>query len=410
MLKPLTCFIIMPFDDRFLPVRNVIRKVVGATNRGRAIRSDDIFRPGNVVDQLKDAIQHADFCVADVTENNPNVMWEIGYAAALQKPVIAIRQHSEQIPFDVRQERFFNYELDKISAIRPTLAKAVKSVVADLASRTPFLAWRYDELAVLKQKLARCRPHAQGKDLLQILTEAMKRPDQSLWQVGDEERLMKSIASITGKVERTDCFWWLIVYGVFVFGQINRFQVRGSVAYGDNLELVKFSDRGIALLNLLSEEATHATEPGENGSKLREEEFFRRLEAYSPEQAEVARRILEWSKQRFSHIDWQPSSFVPVYEYGSQSSHNPLTVYGYAKTPRVQVKFGRMKTQNGFSDEMLKNLLKRLNEINGVSISQKKIHKYPTIPISALTNDKALSSFLSAIEWTLETIKASHGD
>src|SRR5262245_36210086 len=104
MPKSLNCFIIMPFDERFRPVCDTIRAAVSG-RRGQAIRADDIFHPGYIIDQVIDSIQKADFCITDVTKNNPNVMWEVGYASALKKPVIAIRQNREQLPFNIQAER-----------------------------------------------------------------------------------------------------------------------------------------------------------------------------------------------------------------------------------------------------------------------------------------------------------------
>lgn len=400
----------MPFDDRFRPVLAVIRKVVEGGNRGRAIRADDIFRPGNIVEQLKKAIQQADFCIADVTDNNPNVMWEVGYASALKKPVIAIRQHNEDIPIDVRQERFFNYEMEKPADLQRALRQAVESVIADLSSNPPFLGWYYDELTVLQHRLSRCYPSTKGRDLLTILKEAITRSDNFRWTFGDEERLMTSIVSKTGRFERTDSFWWLIVHGVFVYNQIDHFQIRGSEGYRENLHLVTFSERGLALLNVLSEDVRPQTQPvkaNRGRTKTSEEEFFRELIAHSPEEAKVARRILDWSHKHFDYVKWQGSSFVPVHEYGGKFSHNPITVFGVKKVPRVQIKFGRMKRRNEFSDQTRIEVFNRLNAIPGVNISKRDIDKYPTIPLSVLTKDKNLNNFLRTIEWTMTSIQKS---
>ena len=310
----------MPFDNEFLPVCEVFRKVVRTRIPGRAIRADDIFRPGNVVDQIKEAIQHADFCVADITGNNPNVMWEVGYASALRKPVIAVRQHNEQIPFDVRQERLLNYDLQQLSSFRPKLAKAVESVVADLSSKPQFLGWYYDELTNLKQKLSHCEPSVKGHDLLTILKEAITQSEKSRWTAGDEGRLMDAIANVTGRFERTDSFWWLIVHGVFVYSQVDYFQVQGSEGYRDNLHLVKFSERGVALLNLLSQDAgPHSPDPGEGTSKTNKDEFFDKLTKHKPAESKVAKRILDWAEEHFDSVQWQRSSFVPIYKYSGKS-------------------------------------------------------------------------------------------
>ena len=49
--------------------------------------------------------------IADITPNNPNVYYEVGYADALNKPLILIADRKEGLkPFDVRAYRTIFYE------------------------------------------------------------------------------------------------------------------------------------------------------------------------------------------------------------------------------------------------------------------------------------------------------------
>lgn len=127
----------------------------------------------------------------------------------------------------------------------------------------------------------------------------------------------------------------------------------------------------------------------------------------SPEEAIVATKILEWSRDNFSRVDWKGASFAPVLEYGSTFSHNPITVTVGSKVPRVEIKFGRMKNRNRLTDEKRIELLRRLNEIPGVNLPQDSIGRYPSIPLSTLASGSALEQFLRAIAWTIEEVKAA---
>ncbi len=141
-------------------------------------------------------------------------------------------------------------------------------------------------------------------------------------------------------------------------------------------------------------------------SNTTEKEFLERLENKSPDERNVAKRILEWSRQNFSRVDWKRSSFVPVLEYGAEFSHNPITVYAVGKVPRVGIKFGRMKNRNGFSEEKRKELFRRLNDIPGVHLPSDSFDKYPNILLSTLARGDALEQFLQAIAWTLDEVKS----
>jgi hypothetical protein len=85
----------------------------------RAITVDNL--PGLLGSPLSDsitpAIQKADFIIADITGSNPSVMYEVGFAHALRKPVLLIvRSGPEHVPSDLRGQLFFVYEPDRVAA------------------------------------------------------------------------------------------------------------------------------------------------------------------------------------------------------------------------------------------------------------------------------------------------------
>lgn len=155
------------------------------------------------------------------------------------------------------------------------------------------------------------------------------------------------------------------------------------------------------------------TEPGGKRplrSRTSEKEFFEELRRQSPAEAKVAKRILDWSLEKFTQVNWKGSSFVPVLQYCARFSHNPITVYAVGKTPRVGIKFGRMKRRNGLSEDQRFELLVRLNGIPGVFLSKDSIDRYPNILLSALAKKNALDRFFEAIEWTNQQVKALKQD
>lgn len=132
------------------------------------------------------------------------------------------------------------------------------------------------------------------------------------------------------------------------------------------------------------------------------------LSELTPDEANVARKILAWCNVHFSRVTWTGASFVPVLDYGGRFSHNPITVYCRGKAVRVGIKFGRMKNRNRLSDEKRAELLRRLNKIPGVNLPQDSIDGYPNIPFSMIANARALAQFLMAIAWTIHEVKAAH--
>jgi hypothetical protein len=114
----LLCFVIMPFTEREEQhpegfFEEVLRGLIvpAATEAGFTVRS--ARRQGSDVIQqtiVNDLLQ-ADLVIADLTEHNPNVMFELGMRMALDKPVALIRSRGTGGIFDVdNMLRVFDYD------------------------------------------------------------------------------------------------------------------------------------------------------------------------------------------------------------------------------------------------------------------------------------------------------------
>jgi len=74
-------------------------------------RADFTFLPGLIIEDIKSKIRESRIIIAEISPDNPNVYFEIGYADALGKPIILISDQKEGMkPFDVRAYRTIFYE------------------------------------------------------------------------------------------------------------------------------------------------------------------------------------------------------------------------------------------------------------------------------------------------------------
>lgn len=87
--------------------------VPAAEEKGyNALRADEIRKPGRITSQIVERLMEDDLVVADISEGNPNVFYELAIRHAIKKPVILIGQSTDNIPFDVRDQRVIPYSLD----------------------------------------------------------------------------------------------------------------------------------------------------------------------------------------------------------------------------------------------------------------------------------------------------------
>ena len=124
--------IMMPFSAEF---GNVYKAIIAACDSARAthIRVDEIYKPSKIANDIFAAIARSRLVICDLTDRNPNVLYEAGLAHTLNAEVIMLTQNGDDVPFDLRHFRFFTYlnngeGLQKLQAdlkriIRECLAK-----------------------------------------------------------------------------------------------------------------------------------------------------------------------------------------------------------------------------------------------------------------------------------------------
>lgn len=103
------CFHLSPFAEPFNSIyAKEIRDSVAAT--GFTIeRADEIYGTDPIIEDIWRSINVASVITADVSGRNPNVMYEIGMAHAIGKPVVILTQTIEDVPFDLRHYRCIVY-------------------------------------------------------------------------------------------------------------------------------------------------------------------------------------------------------------------------------------------------------------------------------------------------------------
>src|SRR5579885_135336 len=137
----MNCFVIMPFSREFDDVYTAIKAgVEGALSgkSGRCFRLDEARPAGRITDRLLAELRTASICVADLTGSKPNVMWEVGFAMALEKPVIVITQSLKELPFDLKDMQSLEYDRSHLSGslTKPLQRMVIDTLATDHAGRS----------------------------------------------------------------------------------------------------------------------------------------------------------------------------------------------------------------------------------------------------------------------------------
>lgn len=130
------CFIITPIGDEADPIRRHIEGVIEAAIRPALgdkydlIVAHKISEPGSITKQIIKEIYADKLAIANLTNKNPNVMYELAFRHSLGKPVIMIAEKGTPLPSDIVMERTIFYQNDAqgVLELRERLAEAEANI------------------------------------------------------------------------------------------------------------------------------------------------------------------------------------------------------------------------------------------------------------------------------------------
>jgi hypothetical protein len=130
-------FVIMQFTAPYNELyTDVIKPVV--TEAGFGVeRADEISGPSLIIADICRKLREADLIIAEITPENPNVFYEVGFAHALGKPTILVAEQGRELPFDVSPFRTLFYE-NSIAGkrrIEEGLSRHINAIKRDYSAR-----------------------------------------------------------------------------------------------------------------------------------------------------------------------------------------------------------------------------------------------------------------------------------
>jgi hypothetical protein len=130
-----TCFVIQPFDDggkfdkRYADVFEPAILDAGLESY-RVDNDPSVTIP---IQEIQDGIRRASMCLADITLDNPNVWFELGYALASDKEICLIcsEERTGKYPFDVQHRTITKYRVESksdYSRLQSNITERLKAI------------------------------------------------------------------------------------------------------------------------------------------------------------------------------------------------------------------------------------------------------------------------------------------
>lgn len=129
------CFVISPIGDENSDTRKrsdellkfIVRPACQAENL-ECIRIDELSQSDTITTSILNELQTADLVIADITDHNPNCFYELGYRAALKKPLIQVKEQSTKLPFDISAIRTIDYDTHDLTKVENAKNKLQETI------------------------------------------------------------------------------------------------------------------------------------------------------------------------------------------------------------------------------------------------------------------------------------------
>jgi hypothetical protein len=127
-----SCFVSIPFRPEFADVRATVLKVLLEMNV-KPLQVSDLEADDSLSSGIADALRRADLILADITGLNAHVLYELGVAYGLNKPIAMIAQEGSDLaalPGDLAKQQIVTYPPGNVSSLVGYLHRKVRIILS----------------------------------------------------------------------------------------------------------------------------------------------------------------------------------------------------------------------------------------------------------------------------------------
>ena len=135
------CFVIQPFSSKFDKIYDDIYKPALEEAGLKAYRVDQDPGTEKPIESIEKEIRNATICLADITTDNPNVWYELGYAFAMGRSVLMVcsSERDGRYPFDIHHRTVIRYTPESVSdfqKLRGEISRRAKALLVKITEPT----------------------------------------------------------------------------------------------------------------------------------------------------------------------------------------------------------------------------------------------------------------------------------
>jgi len=129
------CFVMQPFDSGSFDKRyeSVFAPAIksGGVEPYRVDRDPSVSIP---IQEIENGIRDSELCFADITTDNPNVWFELGFALAIPREVVLVcsAERQTRYPFDVQHRNIIQYKTgapQDFDELKPKITARIQAVL-----------------------------------------------------------------------------------------------------------------------------------------------------------------------------------------------------------------------------------------------------------------------------------------
>ena len=140
------CFILTPIGESTSPIRRkadgLIKSVIMPVLQKlgyEVVVPHEMRNPGSITSQVIQHLLEDEMVVANLTDLNPNVMYELAIRHAKKLPVVCVVENGTKLPFDITTERtiFYSDDMMGVEELKSELEKFVSEAAKDKEPDNP---------------------------------------------------------------------------------------------------------------------------------------------------------------------------------------------------------------------------------------------------------------------------------